>query len=290
MPIRKTKTKGTRHQKIAPRPSQSAPPAPPSFATPQSHPPRPPPSAPPAPITLPTSQPYSPLPPQLANKMVSLIHLSSQIESLSQALSYGLFATPSDQHSATTRMTTLRTKYTAFRSHVDSELTSLGYLPSHTNTPLPPSSSSSSSKQPPKLITNVSKTPSPYTAWHKHKYGPTSPKYTVDKALKRKAEKMASTPGGMRAGKKQRGEVESDYVETDCEGEEEEKKKKTKGGKVEEEDTRSPPGPILAAVVPLAGDERRRMRGWNWAGAVKRGGCGREVVESPMGTRRVGVW
>ena len=146
MPIRKTKTKGTRHQKIAPRPSQSAPPAPPSFATPQSHPPRPPPSAPPAPITLPTSQPYSPLPPQLANKMVSLIHLSSQIESLSQALSYGLFATPSDQHSATTRMTTLRTKYTAFRSHVDSELTSLGYLPSHTNTPLPPSSSSSSSR------------------------------------------------------------------------------------------------------------------------------------------------
>lgn len=218
--------------------------------------------------------------------MVSLIHLSTQIESLSQALSYGLFATPSDQHAATTRMTTLRTKYTAFRTHVDSELTSLGYLPSHTNTPFPPSSSSSS-KQPPKLMTDVSKTPGPYTAWHKHKYGPTSPRYTVDKALKRKAEKMANTPGGMRAGKKQRGEMESDYVETDCEGKEEERK----GGKVmEEEDTRSPPGPILVAVVPLAGDERRRMKGWNWAGAVKRGGCGRQVVESPMGTRRVGVW
>lgn len=261
MPQGKAKTREVRHQKSVFRPIAPA---------------------------APNATPYLPLPlpPLLAQNMNILIVLSRRIESIAHGLSYQLFTTPMEQHNARARMLQLQSKYVSLRAQVDYELSVLGYI-NHTNVPcMQPSLYTNNQHQPPMLnttfVSGANTGKSARTANHKHKYGPTSPQYTVDKALKRKAHKEMKTPASARPVKRRKSSVDSDYVETDCESESE-----------AEEDTSSPPEAITyIALVPLGTVESERLKGWTWKVAVERGGCGTEatVMESPMGTRAPAVW
>ena len=255
------KTKGVRHQKIAPRPTPSAP----------------------SPLAaIPSSQSNTPLPPRLTNRMASLIHLSRQIQSLVQGLSYRLFSTAKEWRDAQAHMADLRNTHTICQAQIDEELIHLGYLPSSFRPAYP-----AASKRPPKLLTDVANTKGPRTGGGKHKYGPTSPRYTVDKALKRKADKQASTLMSARPGKKRKYVADSDYVESDYES-----GYGWRGGRESiEEDTAPPPQAITClAKIPLPKKVDERLRAWTWAAATANGGCGRQVVYSPLGARDRMLW
>ncbi|KAF2439417.1 hypothetical protein P171DRAFT_501535, partial [Karstenula rhodostoma CBS 690.94] len=247
------------------------------------------PHAPPtAPTALPTpegpTKPYHPLPPALAQQMKTLIALSRRLESILHGLSYGLFTTPAEHRDAQTRLKHLRTVYHSLHPHVDRELASLGYLPAPCSSNIP--HAPAPRKTPPPMLNTMA-----YAhASPKQKYGPTSPQYTVDKALKRKADSRDRAAALPPAKKKQRVDVdgaESDFVETDCESVDE-------GGR--EVEAEWPPAPLtnLAKEVPLEEAEWERIMGWSWGWAVRRGRdavVGEEEEEwmsSPLGT--VVVW
>ncbi|KAF9729476.1 hypothetical protein PMIN04_009091 [Paraphaeosphaeria minitans] len=227
---------------------------------------------------------YNPLPTALTHKMDTLITLSHRLESILHGLNYGLFTTPAEHRNAHARLKHLRTAYSSLCPQVDRELAALGYLPA-TGTPnIFPAPTTKPPPPPlfPKLITTTRTHVS-----HKHKYGPTSPQYTVDKALKRKADSQGGAASAhvhvQPPVKKQRvdGGAESDFVETECESVDEGSRK------VQVE---WPPAPItnLAAEKPLGEVERRRMMGWSWGGAARTRTGGRAVVGewmwSPLGT------
>ncbi|KAJ4349597.1 uncharacterized protein N0V89_008213 [Didymosphaeria variabile] len=221
-----------------------------------------------------TTKPYIPLPDSLSHKMKTLIAISRRVESLLYGLSYGLFTTELEHRDAYTRMTHLRSKYAALRPEVDAELVYLGY---RTGLDVPFSNASSGPASPSSIIPQGHK-----KGGHTHRYGPTSPQYTVDKALKRKANKIPS-PFTQPAFKKQRmASTESDFVETDCESESEGKRKL-------EVEARWPPDPITSlASMPLGKRERESLERWSWVNAITRKGTRREAeterVESPLGT------
>ncbi|KAL1610688.1 hypothetical protein SLS60_002358 [Paraconiothyrium brasiliense] len=225
-----------------------------------------------------TTKPHIPLPASLSQKMRTLIALSRRVESIVHGLSYGLFNTEDKHRDAHIRMTHLRNMYAALRPEVDAELAHLGY---RTGLEAPISIATNGLTPVANKITNQHD-----KGEHKHRYGPTSPQYTVDKALKRKAEET-STPSTQRAFKKQRkGSADSDFVETDCESESERKRK----SKVE---AQWPPDPITSlASVPLGRPDRERLSRWTWVNAVTMKGmvieAEVETVESPLGT--MGGW
>jgi hypothetical protein len=211
--------------------------------------------------------------------MNTLITLSRRLESILHGLSYGLFATPTEHRDAQARLAQLRGVYSALRPQIDHELAALGYLSSAVNSNIPPRPASAKRGPPPQINTKGAA-----HAPHKHRYGPTSPQYTVDKALKRKADSQGRSTGttSQRPAKKPRKDgAESDFVETDCEGEDEGSRK------VEAE---WPPEAITSlASVPLGRAEMAKIMGWSWDEAVTGKGKGRGVREewvvSPLGTR-----
>lgn len=258
----KSQQKTPRHPKSAPRPIA---PRPTEFTDPPST----------AVATLPTpngpAKSYRPLPITLTQKMTTLITLSRRLESILHGLNYGLFSTATEHRDAQARLKHLRGVYDSLHPQVDRELASLGYFPGTSNANTP------HSVPPPKININSHTHTS-----HKHKYGPTSPQYTVDKALKRKADCQGRAASSRPPAKKQRVDgAESDFVETDCESVDEGSRKV---------DVQWPPEPItnLAVEVPLGEAEWAKMMGWSWGRAVrrvKREEMGEEWMRSPLGTK-----
>ncbi|KAF1976846.1 hypothetical protein BU23DRAFT_626372 [Bimuria novae-zelandiae CBS 107.79] len=280
--VTKPKPKAVRHPKIAPRPT-AQPSAP----------------APPAPASASAATPYTPFSPGLAREMDRLIQIPEQIWSLKKGLLDGLFPGYPAEHQAYTRIQELQNIYIALRLIVDRQLAALGYRPSNFPIPaLPPKQNTgfpgngyaggSMKGRGGKNGNNVKGVQiHTHTPSHKHKYGPTSPHYTVDKALKRKAEQSLAlhTSSHKPTNKKRKIDHDSDFVETDCESEYEPLEGKGKGKRVEEEDTSPPPEALSClTLVPLGKEEKERMWTWSWKGAVGRG-CGSEVVQSPLGGR-----
>lgn len=250
MPPRTAPAKGVRYPKIAPRPAAGAPA---SFTNPQ---------------------PYTVFPPELGQKMNALIVLSRQIESLKRGLEFNLFAGLDEHRKVQSRMQQLCTKYNHLRFQTNSELNALGYFPKSISIPFFPLTTSTLD-----LKIDVQASRGPQTATHKHEYGPTSPHYTVDKALKRKADKLA-TPTEALPVKKRKGSVESDYVETESEGEWVSSGKTTKANE-KEEDTSSPPEAITCiAMIPLPKKDSQKMKAWTWKGAERKRKV-RDVGEGP---------
>ncbi|KAK7185792.1 hypothetical protein DPSP01_004304 [Paraphaeosphaeria sporulosa] len=262
-----------RHQKSALRPIAPQPtefPGAPSTAL----------TAPPTPNKPANS--YNPLPAALAHKMGTLITLSRRLESILHGLDYGLFTTPSEHRDAQARMKHLRTVYSSLRPQVDRELAALGHLPA-TGAPI---IFPAPTTKPPSPFPNLTTShPS-----HKRKYGPTSPQYTVDKALKRKADSQGGAAPAhvhvLPVAKKQRvdGGAESDFVETDCESVDE-------GSSEVQAEWLPAPITNLAVERPLREAERKRMMGWSWSAAVRARAGARDVmvdcIRSPLGTGMV---
>ncbi|KAJ4298892.1 hypothetical protein N0V90_004135 [Kalmusia sp. IMI 367209] len=193
------------------------------------------------------TQPTVPFP--QAQRIEKLITISRQAASLSRDISDSLFTSPSDKRAARKRIATLKRDWGILKAQVDYELSTMGYQLTNIN----------QSMQPPSSTNNFT-----------HKYGPMSPRYTVDKALKRKRENKTEDKAPKRPQKKRRNWSESDFVESDSETEH-----KVVGA--------VDPLTTLCSV-PLPREEKGKMYEWSWREAASRGGVGSEEMVSPMGT------